>query len=155
MGRHFVEACFPSEELTPSAVGFCEWAKGRVHIVCNEMGKSSCSAFIRQLSEEGHREAVRVLNSTAVRGHSTRPIVAGSVMVVLLTESPQSLTQEWAQVEKTIHRRPLTLVVTTDATVALPAVMSEFARIDASLGHASQAVKEVLVRFEEQGFRNF
>jgi hypothetical protein len=46
-GNQFVEACFRSDKLKPSSVGFRLWAKGIVHLVCNEMGTPGSDPFLR------------------------------------------------------------------------------------------------------------
>lgn len=152
-GRRFVEACFTSEDLVPSSVGFQEWAKGHIHIVCNEMDTPSCHDFLLKLEAEGHREAIHVHNSAAFRGRPNRLLTSGSVMVVLLTDKPQRLSDEWATVENAIRGQALVVVVTTDPNAALPAVMEDLERIEASLERAGEAVKTILERFEEKGFR--
>jgi len=153
-GRRFVEACFTSEELQPSSVGFREWAKGQIHIVCNEMDTPSCNNLLLQLTNEGHRESIHVHNSAAFRGHSNRLMSSGRVMMLLLTYNPYRLADEWAAVEDTIRGRSLILVATTGSNGPLPAVMDGLERIDASPDRTGEVVKAVLERFEEHGLRN-
>lgn len=152
-GRRFVEACFTSDELAPSSVGFQEWAKGRIHIVCNEMGAPSCHSVLVQLTEDGHRRAIHVHNSAALRGRSNRLLTPGPVMVVLLTDKPQRLADEWTTVEDTIRGRVLAVVATTDPNAPLPVAMTGLERIDASPDRAAEAVTAILERFEAKGLR--
>ena len=152
-GRRFVEACFTSEELVPSSVGFQEWAEGRIHIVCNEMDTASCCDFLLKLDAEGHREAIHVHNSAAFRGRSNRLLTSGPVMVVLLTDKPQRLADEWTTVEDAIRGQALVVVTTTDPNAPLPAVMEGLERIDASPDRAGEAVTAILERFEAKGLR--
>lgn len=151
--RQFVESCFTSEELQPSAVNFREWAKGRIHIVCNEMDTPSCYSLVLKLIDNGHRQAIHVHNSAAFRGSSSRLMSFGPVMVVLVTDNPQRLADEWATVEDTIRGRPLTVVATTGLSGALPAVMDGLERIDASPDSVGEAMKTIVERFEEEGLR--
>ena len=152
-GNQFVEACFRPDELEPSSVGFRLWAKGIVHTVCNEIGIPGCDPFLREMSEGCHREAIRNPKTAALRGHSTRAMRFGPVMVVLLTEDPQKLTAEWAAVEDVIRGADKVMVATTDSTAVLPPEMDVFERIDASKENLTSAVKTVLARFEESGLR--
>lgn len=154
-GRRFVEACFNGDELQPSTVGFREWAKGRIHIVCNEMEIPACTDFLTQLDDEGHREAIHVHNSAAVRGRSNRLMSSGRVMVVLLTDNPHRLADEWSTVEDTFNGQAVTVVATTSPNAPLPAVMEGLERIDASPDRSDEAVKAVLERFEVYGLRGF
>ncbi|HGM5957999.1 TPA: hypothetical protein ACKP49_000478 [Stenotrophomonas maltophilia] len=153
MGRKFVEACFAGEELQPSAVGFQEWAKGQIHIVCNEMDTPACYDFLLKLDEVGHARAIHVHHGAAVRGRSNRPLTPGPVMVVLLTDKPQRLADEWTTVEDTIRGRVLAVVATTDPNAPLPAAMTGLERIDASPDRAAEAVTAILERFEAKGLR--
>lgn len=152
-GRRFVEACFTSEGLQPSSVSFREWAKGRIHIICNEMDTPSCHSLLLQLTEVGHRQAIHVHNSAAFRGRTNRLMSFGRVMVVLLTDNPQRLADEWTTVEDTIRGRALIMVATTGPNGALPAVMEGLERIDASPDRVGEAVKAIVERFEEKGLR--
>ncbi|MNV72392.1 hypothetical protein D3C71_1654730 [compost metagenome] len=77
----------------------------------------------------------------------------GRVMVVLLTDNPQRLADEWTTVEDTIRGRALIVVATTGPNGALPAVMEGLERIDASPDRAGEAVKAIVERFEEKGLR--
>lgn len=152
-GHRFVEACFTSEELQPSSVSFREWAKGRIHIVCNEMDTPSCYSLLLQLTEAGHSQTIHVHNSAAFGGRSNRLMSSGHVMVVLLTEDPQRLTAEWNTVKEAIRGRPVIVVANTGTNGPLPAVMEGLEGIDASPGRVDEAVKTILDRFEEKGLR--
>lgn len=152
-GNQFVEACFRPDELRPSSVGFRLWAKGIVHLVCNELGTPECDPFLHKLSEGCHREAIRNPKTAALRGRSTRIMRLGPVMVVLLAENPQTLLAEWTAVEEVMRGAAKILIATTDATVVLPEEMTEFERIDASNENLNSAVETVLARFEESGLR--
>lgn len=152
-GRRFVEACFTGEELMPSSVGFREWARGQIHIVCNEMDTPSCSDVLRRLDEEAHHQAIRVHNTAAFRGRYNRLLTSGPVMVVLLTDNPQRLADEWTTLEDAIRGQALVVVATTDPHEPLPIVMEGLERIDASSDRAAEAVKTILERFEEKGLR--
>ena len=152
-GNQFVEACFRSEELKPSSVGFRLWAKGIVHLVCNEMGTPRSDPFLRQLSEGCHRAAIRNPKTAALPGHPTRVMRFGPVMVVLLAEDPQKLITEWTAVEDVIRGADKVLVATTDPTTVLPPEMNGFERIDASKENLDSSVDTVLARFEESGLR--
>lgn len=152
-GNQFVEACFRPDELSPSSVGFRLWAKGIVHLVCNELGTPGCEPFLRKLSEGCHREAIRNPKTAALRRHSTRPMRLGPVMVVLLVENPQKLLAEWTAVEQVMRGAAKVLMATTDATVVLPEEMTKFERIDVSNENVNSAVRTVLARFEESGLR--
>lgn len=150
-GNQFVEACFRPDELEPSSVGFRLWAKGIVHTVCNEIGIPGCDPFLREMSEGCHREAIRNPKTAARRGHSTRAIRFGPLMVVLLTEDPQKLIAEWTAVEDVIRGADKVLVATTNPTAVLPPEMDGFERIDASKENLDCAVSTVLTKFEESG----
>jgi hypothetical protein len=152
-GNQFVETCFRSDELNPSMVGFRLWAKGIVHLVCNEIGTPGCDPFLHELSEGCHREAIRNPKTAALRGHPNRTMRLGSVMVVLLVENPQKLMAEWTAVEDAIRGVTKVMVATTDATVALPIQMDGFERIDASKENLNVSVDTVLAKFEETGLR--
>ncbi|WP_313229538.1 hypothetical protein [Stenotrophomonas acidaminiphila] len=152
-GNQFVEACFRSEELKPSSVGFRLWAKGIVHLVCNEMGTPGCDPFLHQLSEGCHRAAIRNPKTAALRGHPTRAMSLGPVMVVLLVENPQKLLAEWTAVEEVMRGADKVLVATTDPTTVLPPEMNGFERIGASKENLDSSVDTVLARFEESGLR--
>lgn len=152
-GNQFVEACFSADERTPAKVGFRLWAKGKIHLVSNEMGNPGCDPFLRKLSDACHKQAIRSTNSAALRTHSSRTIWGGPVMVVLLTENPQKLITEWIAVEDAIRGADKVLVATTDSTVALPTQMDGIERIDASKDSLDSAVNTVLSKFEEDGFR--
>lgn len=151
VGNQFVESCFTCDELEPSAAGFRVWADGMIHIVCNEMGTPSCSAFLQHLSEDGHRDAIRVVNGAAFRGGPHRALFAGPMMAVLLTQNPLRLIEAWSAVEESIRGRALTVVATTDPSAALPAPLAGFEHIDASPDRVSAAVQDVLSLFKQRG----
>lgn len=151
VGIQFVEACFTSDELEPSAAGFRVWADGIICIVCNELGTPSCAAFLHHLTEEGHRDAIRVVNGAAIRGRLRRPLFAGPVLAVLLTQDPLRLIEAWPAVEESIRGRALTVVATTDPSAALPAPLDGFAHIDSSPDRVSAAVQDVLSLFKRHG----
>jgi hypothetical protein len=153
MGRKFVEACFASGELEPSAVGFQKWAKGQIHIVCNEMDTPACYDFLLKLDEVGHAKAIRVHHGAALLGRSNRLLTPGPVMVVLLTDKPQRLADEWTTVEDAIRGRALTVVAMTNPSAPVPAAMEALERVDASPDRASEAVTAILERFEAKGLR--
>ena len=77
----------------------------------------------------------------------------GRVMVVLLTDNPQRLADEWTTVENTIRGRTLIVVATTGPNEALPAVMEGPQRVDASPDHVGEAVKATVERFEDKELR--
>ncbi|WP_075677507.1 hypothetical protein [Stenotrophomonas sp. TD3] len=137
----------------------CSIATGRTaghlkrHFIKALMGAPSCHSVLVQLTEDGHRRAIHVHNSAALRGRSNRLLTPGPVMVVLLTDKPQRLADEWTTVEDTIRGRVLAVVATTDPNAPLPVAMTGLERIDASPDRAAEAVTAILERFEAKGLR--
>lgn len=153
LGRQFVDVCFTAEELVPEAVGFKVWARGMIHLACNEFESAGCNLFLNRLSEEAHRSGVRVQKSAARQGKSNRPLHSGGIMVVVVTDDPDRLIRDQETVEHALLGRAQKVVAMTNPTAALPSFLKQIDRVDASPEQCANTVEALLRRFEESGFR--